>query len=286
MNLLTIGDGSTYIDRDKAEQFDVGGITYYNYGQGVWVRQEGEHPPLGRLVPEREAFRQFMNAGKFSEAERNFNKLYLDGEVKGIVESDSSSTGETVHRHLIRFTIGGLVGLSIIVYVVLVTTGIISANHQISIADLGIIVIGAAVIGTLIRPQWVLYVQRLQLGGVTFELRDQLQGLEKAQKDQNKELEELRFALELIVTPAERKHLEHLRKGSPSLYERNDSVQAELRRLRAIGLISSKRYIFEMPDKFNLAEWVELTDRGNEYLNHWKELGDQPNWSTQENRTD
>jgi hypothetical protein len=48
-------------------------------------------------------------------------------------------------------------------------------------------------------------------------------------------------------------------------------MQAELRRLRAISLIRSKRYIAEMPDhEFNLSDWVELTDRGREYLQHWE----------------
>jgi hypothetical protein len=74
------------------------------------------------------------------------------------------------------------------------------------------------------------------------------------------------FALRLIVTGPERVHLENLRAGSNLDYERNPSVQAQLRHLRDLGFIASKRYISGMPEHFNLSEWVELTDKGNEYL--------------------
>lgn len=87
----------------------------------------------------------------------------------------------------------------------------------------------------------------------------------RTQEDQAKELHE-RFALRLVVTDPERVHLDNLRAGSNLDYERNPSVQAQLRHLRDLGLIRSKRYIGEMPEHFNLREWVELTDKGNEYL--------------------
>jgi hypothetical protein len=78
--------------------------------------------------------------------------------------------------------------------------------------------------------------------------------------------DEIRFVLESLVTATELAHLKNLGKGSTSKYRRNDSLQAELRRLRSIGLIKSKRYIADMPAEFDLAEWVELTDRGADYL--------------------
>ena len=84
------------------------------------------------------------------------------------------------------------------------------------------------------------------------------------------ELDE-RFVLRLAVTDSERVHLENLHVGSNLDYERNPSVQAELRHLRGLGLIRAKRYIGEMPEHFNLSEWVELTDQGNEYLRRTSE---------------
>ncbi len=96
--------------------------------------------------------------------------------------------------------------------------------------------------------------------------------LQDTQKDQSKGLDEIRFVLAALVTAPELSHLKNLSKGSTSNYTRNDSLQAELRRLRSIGLIKSKRYIADMPDKFDLAEWVELTDRGADYLKHMEEV--------------
>jgi len=73
-------------------------------------------------------------------------------------------------------------------------------------------------------------------------------------------------SIQAVVTGNERKHLENLLAGSTSNYRRSGSLQTELRRLREIGLISSKRYIGEMPQEFDLSDWVELTDRGYAYL--------------------
>jgi hypothetical protein len=129
-----------------------------------------------------------------------------------------------------------------------------------------VIVIVVIAIGILIRPEVLSNIQEFGFGGLSVKMRNRLENLENAQENQTKELDELRFALLLMVTDSERVHLENLRAGSNPNYDRNPSVQAELRRLRAMGLIRSKRYIGEMPEHFNLSEWVELTDRGNEYL--------------------
>jgi hypothetical protein len=86
-----------------------------------------------------------------------------------------------------------------------------------------------------------------------------------AQQTQTRELGE-RFVLRLLVPGPERVHLENLQAGSNLDYQRNPSVQAQLRHLRDLGFIRSKRYIGEMPEHFNLSEWTELTDDGNEYL--------------------
>jgi KAP family P-loop domain len=73
------------------------------------------------------------------------------------------------------------------------------------------------------------------------------------------------------MTINELKHLKNLHMGSTSNYQLSESLQAELRRLRSIGLITSKRVISEMPDEFDLGEWVELTGRGEDYLRRWGE---------------
>ena len=92
-----------------------------------------------------------------------------------------------------------------------------------------------------------------------------------AQENPPKKLDEL-FLLRLIVPGPERVHLENLHAGSNLDYERNASVQAQLRHLRDLGFIRSKRYISDMPEHFNLGEWAELTDEGNEYLRRTAEV--------------
>ena len=74
------------------------------------------------------------------------------------------------------------------------------------------------------------------------------------------------FEAALGVTESERMHLKNLREGTTSQYLRNEILQQELRHLRAIGLISMKRSIYEIPLEFDLSEWAELTVRGYEYL--------------------
>jgi len=82
------------------------------------------------------------------------------------------------------------------------------------------------------------------------------------------------FLLRMIVPGPERAHLENLRAGSNLDYQRNPSLQAQLRHLRDLGFIRSKRYIGEIPERFNLSEWAELTDDGNEYLRRTAERTD------------
>jgi len=265
--LLLIGDGSKYIDLSKAQVFDVRGVTYYRSEHGVWVRKKGKDH-LGEIVPECEAFKEFLSAGMFMEARENFQELFEDGfQVEAPIELDANSP-ETRTRPLLRFTVGGLVGLLIAAYVAAVIAGVISANHQIGIAGLGVIVTGLAAIALLIRPQFIRNIQIFELGTLKVQLRD----LQDTQKGQKKELDDLRFYLTLMVTDRERTHLENLGAGKTSGYKRTDWLQSELRHLRAIGLITSKKYIHDMPSEFDLSAWgVELTPYGSEYLRRWKE---------------
>jgi hypothetical protein len=73
------------------------------------------------------------------------------------------------------------------------------------------------------------------------------------------------------VTTNELRHLKNLHMGSTSDYQRSELLQTELRRLRSIGLITSKRKVSEMPDEFDLGEWVKLTGRGEDYVRRWGE---------------
>lgn len=73
------------------------------------------------------------------------------------------------------------------------------------------------------------------------------------------------------LTSGELMHLKNLHIGSTSNYHRSELLQTELRRLRSIGLITSKLSISAMPDEFDLSEWVVLTGRGENYIRRWGE---------------
>jgi hypothetical protein len=267
MSYLLIGDSGNFIDLNKAHVYRGQGVTYYE-SDGVWVRQEGKNG-LGEVVTQSEAFKGFLSAGMFDEAQACFPALFEAGSMVEAKSEPSKKPREKRKWPLWRIMVGGIVGLSLVAYVTAVIAGAIPASHQISLAGLGIIVIGLAAIGILVRPQLLSNIQIFELGTLKVQLRD-LQG---KQVDQKKELDELRFTLTLLVTDKERKHLENLDTGSTVGYKRSADLQAELRRLRSIGLITSKRYIQDMPAQFDLHEWAELTPYGTEYLRRWKESG-------------
>ena len=100
-------------------------------------------------------------------------------------------------------------------------------------------------------------------------MRQRLQEIQETQKDQSKNLDEIHFILVALVTASEMKHLKDLDRGSTANYERTPSLLAELRRLRDVGLIEPIRQKYKfarLPAKFDLADYVRLTGRGNEYL--------------------
>jgi hypothetical protein len=76
--------------------------------------------------------------------------------------------------------------------------------------------------------------------------------------------------LNLLLRPAEREHLKNLEKGDTEDYVDRHSLRAELRNLRALGLIQSSpgRTIGAMTDqrRFDLKNFVTLTHIGREYL--------------------
>jgi hypothetical protein len=271
MKLLLVGDGSAYIDVSKAEIFNVRGVSYYRSEHGVWVRKERRRSS-GHVIQEREVFKAFISARMFMQAEENFQELFEDGFKLNATVEPSTNSAERKTWLLFRFAASSLVGLLLFGYIAAVVTGKISASRQISLADVGIIAIGVVAISIVLRPQLVRNIRRFEFGSLRLELRDKLRDLQDTQQDQRRDLDEVRFTLEALVTEDELRHLEHLAKGSHSTYKRNESLQAELRRLRSIGLIKSMRNIWEMPDEFDLAEWVALTDRGIDYLRRLKKI--------------
>jgi hypothetical protein len=289
MNLLLIGDGSRYIDLSTAQEFQMRDATYYRSKDGIWARcqhvharrpwrvrdRKGSCNPSGQALTEREAFVAFMRERKFSEAQECFKKLFDDAaKDRAEIESGTPSPGEKpqARLRLRRFMPAGFIGLLLVAYIAAILSGTISASRQLTIADLIVVVITVIAIGIVIWPESLRNIQELGIGGLSVKMRGQMRDLQDTQRNHQKQLDQLRFTLYLLVTDNERTHLENLYKGATAHYRRNEWLQSELRRLRTIGLITSKRFIFEMPDEFDLGDWVALTARGDEYLRRWTEL--------------
>jgi hypothetical protein len=235
-------------------------------------------------VPEREAFKAFMGAHRFTKAKKHFPVLFESGfRVAATIDEDMESSdpiplptrwGNAKTRTLLRFAVGGLATLLLAAYAVAVITGKISASHQLGTVDLIVIVVGLIAIGILIRPEVLNSIQEFGIGGLSVKMRHQLQEIQDTQKDHSKNLNDMRFILEALVTTSEISHLKKLAHGSASNYKRNPSLLVELRRLRDVGLIRTinEQRLGQLPDRFNLAEWVELTKRGADYLGRMEQF--------------
>jgi hypothetical protein len=295
MNLLPVGDGSTYIDLSEAQRFDIRGVKYFRSEHGVWVRKDASNL-TGQVMPEREVFKAFMGAHRFTEAKEHFPGLFENGyRVAVAIDEDAESSdpiplptrwGNAKTRTLLRFAVGGLATLLLAAYAAAVITGKISESRQLSTVDLIIIVVGVIAIGILIKPEILNSIQEFGIGGLSVKMRHQLQEIQDTQKDHSKNLNDMRFILEALATTSEISHLKKLAYGATSEYKRNPSLIAELRRLRDVGLIKpiNKQRIGHLPDRFNLAECVELTKRGADYLHRMEEVEPPSDVSTSPNR--
>jgi hypothetical protein len=65
---------------------------------------------------------------------------------------------------------------------------------------------------------------------------------------------------------AELKHMQNLSRRPTMTYARSGMLQKELRHLRDLGLIKNERPIAELPANFQLDQWLNLTDKGVQYL--------------------
>jgi hypothetical protein len=176
-------------------------------------------------------------------------------------DSDSAQT-----RTGLRFVVAAIVGIVVAAYLVGIVSGKIPQPRRLAAADLGVILIAAGVLGSLLSPAFLNRLTHLKVGGVEVELRQ----LQQDQETQQRELDDVRFVLTLLLQENELRHLRNLQKGSAREYVGGHSVRTELRKLRGLGLIQNVRgrHIGELTDKTkgDLANFVELTERGKDYL--------------------
>jgi len=82
----------------------------------------------------------------------------------------------------------------------------------------------------------------------------------------------------LLLRPSERKHLKNLVSGDTKNYVGRHNLRMELRNLRELGLIRSRKPIGSSEDaqSFDLGDLVAVTDRGREYLIRMAYFQDMP----------
>jgi hypothetical protein len=281
MNLLPVGDGRTYIDLDKVTvKVHLPGAEYYKSEAGIWVRKESRRP-TGQVILEQEAFKAFMNTSRFTEAGEYFPKLFADGAEVAVVTEQPVMTPTRNKWPIFRFAAGATVLILVAVYVGLIVTGTISAGRQISVANLVVIVVGLIIVAIMIRPQVLSNVQEFGVGGLSVKMREQLQEIQDTQKDHTKNLEEIHFILESLVTTSEMSHLKKLANRTAANYKRSPALLMELRRLRDVGLIELKKdqsgnkyRIGHLPSTFDPGFYIDITERGNDYIKRIKDMED------------
>lgn len=72
-----------------------------------------------------------------------------------------------------------------------------------------------------------------------------------------------------LLNSYEWEHLKKLASGAPFPYKKQYDFEVELRRLRTLGFIQNKpdKTILGMPYEGDLRDYVEITERGKEYVN-------------------
>jgi hypothetical protein len=164
--------------------------------------------------------------------------------------------------------IAAAIGIMVAVffYIRAILVGAIPERQKLGVAELALIFAAVLVVSSLMHPEFIDRLTRFKVGGVEVELEK----LQRAQKIQRNELDDLRFVLTLLLRPSELQHLRDLEKGNTKNQVGSHTLRADLRKLRTLGLIRSSegKKIAGLVDRANadLSQFVELTKRGRDYL--------------------
>jgi hypothetical protein len=152
-------------------------------------------------------------------------------------------------RIIIRLVLALILVLLLAAYLLAGVAGWMPATQKIGLGDVAPTTVVLIIVIFLIQPGLIDRIQLFEIGNVKVQLRGLRSGLD-----------EIRFVLTMIVTDEERKHLEKLDSGRAANYYRREELLAELRRLRAIALIKSKKYLKDIPagKQFDLSDFVEF----------------------------
>lgn len=165
-----------------------------------------------------------------------------------------------------------MVCLAVFAYLLLVMLNVIKKENRLGTTD--IFLLGSAGLFSifLLQPETIQRFSQIEAMGVKLSLRD----IQLQQHGQQKELEQLRLILPLLLPEKEQAHLRHLAQDGGEGYEASSSLRTQLRRLSTIKLIQRKEghSIHELKDgkSFKLSDYVELTNLGRQWLQRLAEL--------------
>lgn len=165
-----------------------------------------------------------------------------------------------------RIALAVAIVLAVAAYIRSILVGAIPAAEKLGVVELTIILVAGLVVTVLLQPRILDRLSHFKFGSLEIELEK----LQQAQQVQGNELNDLRFVLTLLLQPSELKHLRNLQKGGAVNSIGTHALRTELRKLRTMQLIRSRsgKKIAEIADQksWDIATFVELTDRGLDYL--------------------
>lgn len=183
-----------------------------------------------------------------------------------------SMSKQSSDRNFLRLFFAVVLAISSLYYTVLVVTGQIPESQQLSATHVALLVFVTIGVVLLISPQSLSRLRLLELSGFRLEL-------ERVMDKQNKQgqaLDTISLVLPLLLPETERAHLVNLAEGRTENYQGGHALRSELRRLRSLGLLvmTGKGYVAELKGdkRFDLADYVELTDLGKRWANQISRL--------------
>lgn len=170
-------------------------------------------------------------------------------------------------RSLARSLSAVAILLVVALYAISIVAGRIPTDRKLAAPDVVVLLVGVLVSIVLWQPELLDNLKHFKLGGLEVEL----QRVKKNQKAQQVELNDLRFVLTLLLQDGEREHLRKLKAGDTLNYVGSHELRTELRRLNAMGFVAklpgrSFRDSIRDGQKIDLKTIINLTDRGNQYL--------------------
>jgi hypothetical protein len=183
-----------------------------------------------------------------------------------VVGHEAKDRKRSTSMYVVRLIVAVVVLLVSCTYIVAIVQGRLSALQKLGLADIAVFALAVGVASVMLRPELLDRISHFKFGELEL---DWLQKIEADQRKQRDELDAVRFVLTLLLQESELEHLRNLEKGSTQ-YQGNETVCAELRKLRTLGLIRNRKdhTIGEISAKrsFDLKDIVELTERGRQYL--------------------